>query len=299
LEEEKMKNVVTILMVVAMTVCAAHAAGPDLTTGLVAWWDFEDGAGTTVALDKSGNGHDLALRGASYSTGCVGNWALNTTDGYGVASTSPALGLPGSYTLSSWAFPTATYIHEDTTLFGVHWCFVDNDKGWALSLVPKEQNTQPTGGLYLNDFQSYANNDHISTLYGRQVNGSYDSSWGTVPGVGIPVFSVNQWYHLAITFDSVSNLASIYVDGVLVRQGPGLLNTGGSVAPFVVGTDHLTSSDVLDPASSRNFFQGLQDDIRIYDRALNTAEIQQLATPEPATVGLLALGGMLLRKRRV
>jgi len=49
-----------------------------------------------------------------------------------------------------------------------------------------------------------------------------------------------------------------------------------------------------------NYFLGDIDELRIYSRALTADEISTLYTiPEPATLSLLALGGIaLLRKRK-
>jgi len=38
--------------------------------------------------------------------------------------------------------------------------------------------------------------------------------------------------------------------------------------------------------------------VRIYDTALTQAEIQAVMVPEPAALGLLALGGLALLRRR-
>lgn len=48
-----------------------------------------------------------------------------------------------------------------------------------------------------------------------------------------------------------------------------------------------------------DFYNGYIDDVHIYDRALSIEEVEQLYTvPEPATLLLLGLGGLLIRKRK-
>lgn len=45
-------------------------------------------------------------------------------------------------------------------------------------------------------------------------------------------------------------------------------------------------------------YEGMIDEVRVYDRVLNPAEIAELSIPEPVTLLLLGLGGLaLLRKR--
>ena len=59
----------------------------------------------------------------------------------------------------------------------------------------------------------------------------------------------------------------IFVDNQLFASGSKNLNTDGSM-PLIVGSNSLTRDD--------EFFSGKLDDLRVYDRALSTAEVQTL-----------------------
>lgn len=74
----------------------------------------------------------------------------------------------------------------------------------------------------------------------------------------------NQWMQVVCTLDRTN--AVIYYNGTIVTNGVGVtLGTGNGALTF--GTIRSGT-----PAS----FSGLLDDIRIYNRALSTAEVQQL-----------------------
>jgi len=96
--------------------------------------------------------------------------------------------------------------------------------------------------------------------------------------------TIGVWYHIAYTFDSGD--ASVFVDGVLAVSDSGAGTVSAtSAANFMIG-----SRDVSAPV--RSFFDGLLDDIRVFNRALTQSEITHLATSRgiegsPSTCGLI------------
>jgi hypothetical protein len=85
-----------------------------------------------------------------------------------------------------------------------------------------------------------------------------------------------QWHHVAGTYDGTRY--TLYVDGVLdaSMDATGSINKGSSY--FSTIGAHYKKSDERDP---RRFFEGLIDDVRIYDRALSGGEILQIYTFKP------------------
>ena len=78
--------------------------------------------------------------------------------------------------------------------------------------------------------------------------------------------TVNVEHHLVWTQDADSQIASLYVDGVLVAQ-----NSAFTFTPSAIGAtenDWLGRSQYNDP-----YFYGAIDDFRIYDGSLNTLQI--------------------------
>ncbi|HBU07276.1 MAG TPA: hypothetical protein DEB09_04295, partial [Candidatus Magasanikbacteria bacterium] len=75
--------------------------------------------------------------------------------------------------------------------------------------------------------------------------------------------SVNNWYHIVGTYNG--NTSSIYINGVL--------NTSTNSGSFSIGSN--TSSLSIGGYVS-NYFNGNLDDVRVYNRALSTQEIEKL-----------------------
>lgn len=107
------------------------------------------------------------------------------------------------------------------------------------------------------------------------------------------IVTPGEWTHLAFQYDGVDKV--IYVNGVETLRGAG--GTLGSEAlPVIIGGH---GRDAADPAGMS--FNGLIDDVRIYDEPLTAAEIlaaRNAVIPEPSSMGLLALTGLLFLRRR-
>jgi hypothetical protein len=80
---------------------------------------------------------------------------------------------------------------------------------------------------------------------------------------------LGKWTHLAATYDN--RVMRLYVDGELVGELP----RGGKVTP---GTADLTVGSYA-PGHARAFFEGILDEVAIWDRPLSAVEIQERAKP--------------------
>ena len=113
-----------------------------------------------------------------------------------------------------------------------------------------------------------------------------------------------EWHHLAYVYgnDGTDATATIYVDGVAATWAAG----GTTITMTGQGMVNLTSTSPTAPYQrlfsdnngvSTSRLVGLVDDTRIYNEALSSAEVNALI-PEPATMSLLALGGIAMLRRR-
>jgi hypothetical protein len=83
---------------------------------------------------------------------------------------------------------------------------------------------------------------------------------------------------------------SIYLDGAPVFSDTTEVDSVITTAPMTFGRSTYWASQ---------YFEGMIDEVRIYDRTLNASEIATLSVPEPATILLLSLGGILLRRKQL
>lgn len=99
----------------------------------------------------------------------------------------------------------------------------------------------------------------------------------------------DEWVHLVGVVRGAEDM-DIYVDGVNV--GGSYSGTGGSIAH-----SYSHASIGRREANERTmYFDGLVDDLRIYDHALTSQEVQNI--PEPVTLLLLGFGGFFLKNGR-
>ena len=146
----------------------------------------------------------------------------------------------------------------------------------------------------------------FGTILARQLNGQFSNNVIALTGpdpetanvqwrpyghsetaaVGTTPPGDGDWHHIAVTFSSGDH--DLYIDGERV---------GGSAT---TGTIDARSTELGIGAwigDGASFSRSALDDLRIYDNVLTQSDIQALI-PEPAGLGLLALGGLGLFARR-
>ena len=81
-----------------------------------------------------------------------------------------------------------------------------------------------------------------------------------------PTIPLNQWSHLAAVFNDSANTYTLYLNGTAIRTATETTAPVPNTQALVFGQDGCTCGNER--------WRGLVDDIRIYNRALSTAEIQ-------------------------
>lgn len=235
-----------LLATVQVTSCTA---GPvdvfenTLLRGLVAHWTFDEGAGTVVT-DSSGNSHHGALTGGTWIAGHFGA-ALHLELGDQVAV--PVFPhARAQWTVGLWVRPPAEELQpEYATLVSTEVVF---SGGWEMNAFLFANDRRYQFGYYLGPGDS----DYYT--YNCQC---------TVP---------QQWTHILAVVDGAAGTLTFYRDGL--RQPPGAPPPGATLGPIKPGSDTLFMGRWH---REGRLFKGDLDDVVIYDRALDSSEVAELA----------------------
>ncbi len=220
-----------------VNVTVTSPAPPSGGGGLVAAFGFNEGAGTTIG-DVSGNGHVGTIRGAVFAEGKAGMaLRFDGVDDWVTVPDSATLDLTAGMTLEAWIRPTAAL------------------GGWDTVLLKQRGTGDLSYALYANDGAPLAG--------GVAAPAGYVNAAGHQAVRGASALPVDAWTHVAATYDGAT--LRIYVNGALVasRAQTGTIAVSGAVLR-IGGNGSFTGE----------FFEGLIDEVRIYNRALSQTEIQ-------------------------
>ncbi|HEX8565490.1 MAG TPA: LamG-like jellyroll fold domain-containing protein [Pyrinomonadaceae bacterium] len=201
------------------------------TTGMIAWYRSEDNAN-----DSIGGKHGTLQNGAKFTAGKVGQaFNLDGTNDYINVADTPSL-RPTNLTVSGW------FNFSDTP---------------AQVLVAK------TAGMGTNEsFVLY----YDGAFLGAAVGGP--SGLGEI--ISFPFnISAGGWYHIAYTFDDLSNAQALYINGAAVAGGAATASIVYDAHPITIGAEY--ENEFLN-----YFFKGKIDEVQIFDRALSASEIQSI-----------------------
>ncbi len=246
-----------------------------LTSGLVGYWSFDgpDVAGV-LAYDRS----------SSYATGTLTNGPRRVVGRIGQALEFTKA------TTSGVSMGDATTLNSLTSLTYSAWIY---PRSYG-NIVPDETGAILTKGDNTNRVNRAFKLDDATVV------GSLEF-FINCSGNPLDAFSVansvtlNSWHHVSVTWTGGTTRASVtfYVDGVPVARD----GTAGTDCSLGIGDDspgrtsHIGGNTTISPTSGA--FNGLIDDVRIYNRALSPDEIKRLyriggtlKLGKPAGVGL-------------
>lgn len=273
-----MKIKATIALLIAAS-AGAHAAA--IHNGLVNYWTL-DGNGQDSASDIAGSTStvedDLTVEGTAGAVTIAASGGLFG----GAADFERGVADNGSLSANS----------ADTNFDGVEvtvslWAqFEDNSSNWQ-SLVSSGEGTNYRIARRSGDNRLAA---AFGTADAQGVNGTPDINSGEWLSV-VATSSLNEGVYTT----------SLYINGLLEATnstGTGILATGGF--DLLIGNN---------PEATGRQWDGLIDDVAVWDRALTLAEVQEINTaglagislgaiPEPSSGLLLGLGGLMVALRR-
>ena len=206
-------------------------------TGLVAAYAFEEGSGTKVS-DASGHGLTGTIVGATWTTSGKYDKALSFdgTSSYVDLGNPTALQLTGSMTWSAWVNAAANPPDDGQII-----AKSNGSSGWQFK-------TSPDTGPH---------------TFGVAVS---SSSTKMIQRYSKTVRALNTWYYVAGVYNASAKTLDIYVNGVL---------DDGVLKGTVPSSQHNVSVNVnIGRRAGGFYFNGIIDEVRVYNRALTQVEIQ-------------------------
>jgi hypothetical protein len=240
------KMIISISLATLLSFSLTGAAKADL----IGLWRFDETSGT-IAHDASGNGHDgTLLGGPKWGPGKIGGaLEFDGTDDLVELGAFDVVG-PG-ITLAAWIKPYGFNINDGRIITKANEWLAD-DHWWMFSTIAEAGETRLRFRLKTTDGQA------VPTLIA--------SSGALV---------IDEWQHAAATWDGAQ--MKLYLNGEEV----GSIDKGGDAVatdPSVNASIGSQPSDAFatDPSHVNKFFNGIIDDVRLYNAALNQDELQVL-----------------------
>ncbi|MDD3926319.1 MAG: LamG domain-containing protein, partial [bacterium] len=235
-------GLVIALLICVLTLMLGSRAVADVTTdSMISWWRFDETSGSSAYDDSTyGHGNTGTINYATHTTSGMTNSALAFTTGtnvnyVNVGKQTSLNGLTTSATVEVWIYPTAT---------GISGIF-DRSTGGSGNSGPFHMWFLSTGQVVF-----------------RIANGTANISKAS------RVLSLNTWHHIVGTFDS--QYVRLYVDGI--EDGPATKR--GTFNPVDRSTYNWLIGN-LSVTNTTTAFCGKIDEVRLYNRALSAAEVQQ------------------------
>ena len=233
-------------MLVALALCGI--ASGDISTGLVAHWTFDEGSGD-IAYDSAGD-NDGTIYGARWTDGILGG-ALDfdgINDCVGFGDIDEFEFGDNDFSVSAWFYTKGTHYINNVPA-SHHVGHVVGKYNWGSSGRQWAFWQDESGYLTFYTSPTGATHEWLTSLEGGD-----DYRY--------------QWVHVAGVRNGPTKL--LYIDGALDNTGPtaGVV-TGKSSRVYIAATE---SPDV----GVYHFFNGIIDDVRVYDRALSAEEVEGL-----------------------
>ncbi len=230
------------LILLASIVISINAIAQVPTNGLVGHWPFSGNAN-----DLSGNSNNGTVTNATLTTDRFGNpnsaYSFNGTNTFiSVADASSIANFPNGQTISMWlkitSYPT---------------------NGKENVIIDKRVNTNQYYQVYLSDYLNYD-----WAVYRFALSTSVHSQMNNINFSSLPL---NQWFNLVYSTDL--DTTKSYLNGQLMNTFVSSSQIGVNANPLLFGKSNLG-------LSTDAFYNGLLDDIRIYNRPLNITEVNSL-----------------------
>lgn len=252
-----MKKIILTLFAAVFFIAAFSQV--DLTTGLIAYYSLDGHAD-----DSTSNQLDGFMHGPTSTTDRFNKTGkalhFNGTDQYINVPHDTKLSLTGNRTISAW------YKLDDANMLPYQ----------TIIIKPGEQSSgsHPNYQIYFRDEMNYNPRYRVSLLQGM---GTTNKEIYTTQDYRN---NLNTWVHIVASYNTSDSYFRIYFNGTI------------SDSLYAPSFTPNTSTDSLQIGRgnkfnySQSYFKGSLDDIRIYNRALNDAEVMALANEYHVYAGI-------------
>lgn len=216
------------------------------SSNLKALYSFDEGVGTIVN-DSSGSKNDGTINGATWTTGKIGGGL--SFDGIDDSVSVPRMNYK-EVSISAWFYKNANDTTYADAIFGAY--------KWNL-------NSQYRQGFDLRFYQGAPD-----TLTFVLVTKNGDGTTTTRIARKDLGNSVGKWYHAVGTYNTMKGEQKLYVNGLLVATQTHPV--GNTIVPLTSYPDMRVGYSRV----NKGYFSGIIDDVRLYNRALSSQEIQNL-----------------------
>ncbi|WP_199615223.1 GH32 C-terminal domain-containing protein [Paenibacillus alkalitolerans] len=225
--------------------------------GLIAHWTFDEGAGKG-AKDIAGGFVDpveYVFNDARFTTPCDPQWRKGVRGG--------ALLFDG---YSTWVTRRAGQVEAPRDALSVTaWVAprsYESGEGQRLSAIVNQHDRENKEGYILGMYR------HGSWSLQLGLDGAWEEVWATDDPL-----AKHQWSFIAATFDKSTGLMKLYLNGKEAASKAVSKHAGITPARTDLLLGKNNRSTVIAEAFHLNMFNGMMDDVKIYNRALSAEQI--------------------------
>ena len=235
------KLLLGIVFILSLVMITSVSASIDLTDGLVSYWKFDETSGTTASDSHGENDGDVT--GATWTTGKINN-GLDFTG--------------GNHYVNVGMKSFGSSFHTSTLSF---WIKTSHSTG--TERITSSYNSGSTDLSY----DISINNNELQ-IYSRDTNGKRLLGY-----IDFSDYTNDVWHHVVVVLEWDSNNVDIYVNNDSKTITYETQESPTSSADFdfdlTIGARNLRGT--ID-----SFYNGLLDEVAIYDRALSSDEVSEL-----------------------
>jgi regulation of enolase protein 1 (concanavalin A-like superfamily) len=256
---KKLFYLISLMFVLGL---AGSSAAQNIDPNLVGWWKFDEDSGS-IAYDSTDYWNDGILYNgpqwvAGYRDGAL---QFDGTDDY--------VNLPIGSLIST--------LSETTFSIWVNWSGrPDPDEGGWQRII--DFGTGQANYIYLCPSTGTTNPKmRLAITAGNGIWDEFDAGIGALP---------TGWHHIAITVSEQSRTMILYLDSDVIGSKTNCVNSVNDLGNTT--NNWLGRSQYADP-----YFNGILDDLQIYNRVLSQTEIKKAANPEIASMPTPADGSII------